>query len=333
MPDRSITPDLSVVVPLYRPDPRHLRELLASISTAQDLLGSRLEVILSITDSDTSVPPLPASIRLECDRSIGAGLSRNWNFGVTTSLGRLVLLIGQDDVLVSPVDVAAAVNFMLANPDIVALGSGRRAIDDTGQPLRDQDRPGASRKWRGFPISSGAVTMDYDHLLYAMARFGNCFGEPGAVIFRRHTREGGLDFDERLVHAADIDFWLRLCQRGRVALWPGLCWYGRRLHAGSATQANLRSGAAAIERIQVLDRAARSAIPGVSREVRLLNWSYALASLLRALLQRNGAHAMKLVSAVYPAPRRPLGGLFRWVQAQRRGGWCWNESVRWPGPG
>lgn len=252
---------LSIVVPLFRYRDPHLQDLVRSIKNLGDRVAS--EVIFSITDSDTTSPDpklLPSNSKVVIDRTLGAGIGINWNFGVSCASAPLVLVIGQDDFLVSGDDLVAAVGILDSNPGVAAVGSARQVHRETAN---DPCHPDYRRRVWGRRRCS-RLELSVSDANRNLLLFGNIMGEPGAVVIRRASllKIGG--FSEKLRHVLDIDCWLRLCEVGLFVYASDLAWLGRRLHSESATQSNMDSGTAFFERMalfaglgkgQMVDRA------------------------------------------------------------------------------
>src|SRR5205807_1031306 len=78
-------------------------------------------------------------------------------------------------------------------------------------------------------------------------------GEPACVLFRREAFERVGGYDPFLEHATDLDFALRLLDTGAI-VYLNEALVARRLHTESATNQNIRSGAAARDRHRLYHR-------------------------------------------------------------------------------
>lgn len=243
---------LSIVVPIFRPNVEFLGKLFNSLDGLDSLVD--LELILSISDSETAVPDdLPSGCRIVVDRSLGAGIGTNWNLGLRNATRDYLLMLGQDDIILDHCALFDGLQRLNQDRGAIALGSGRRVLV---KEIVNQQRDSRQRYWSRR--KNRCVAMRRDEMERNFLCYGNVFGEPSAVLLRRNTLVEVGRFSEKLEHVLDVECWLRIVQRGDFLYMPELVWLGRRLHPESATSRNLRSGVAAREEMELISAFARS---------------------------------------------------------------------------
>jgi glycosyltransferase involved in cell wall biosynthesis len=226
-----------------------LRETLASIA-AQTYPNH--EILVWDDDSDDGTVEelrrwIPACIpgAIFSGRSFRVG--KNLAFLVEHAKTQLCARIDGDDVA-EPTRLEKQVAYMVAHPEVVALGSQVRLIDDAGNPF-----PGA---W-DCPLEDAEVRW--------RTRWQSGLAHP-AVMFRREAilRAGNY----RDVLSEDCELWIRLCPFGEICNLPDVLLSYRR-HGSSMSagytdyfEGQLRSANNAIEHL----------FPGFDAEQALALW-------------------------------------------------------------
>ena len=171
----------------------------------------------------------------------------NWNAAVRASSGTHVVLAGQDDVLGPSFLQRAKAQ---CGDDVAAVACANTYIDDQGTQVRPRLR--VNHRLRLY-ASQGAYKIPAELLVELGLRNGNIIGEPACVLFRREAFERVGGYDPFLEHATDLDFALRLLDTGAI-VYLNEALVARRLHTESATNQNIRSGAAARDRHRLYHR-------------------------------------------------------------------------------
>ena len=119
------------------------------------------------------------------------GLTRSLNRGLDLAAGLYVARMDADDVA-APRRLARQVEFLDRHPHVGIVGSARRLIDESGEPIAHA------------PAAVDDVAVRWKCLL------GNPFGHP-TVMFRLHLLNAHkMRYDERYRTAQDYDLWSRL---------------------------------------------------------------------------------------------------------------------------
>lgn len=196
------TPRVSVLMPLFAPNERHLREAIESVF-AQTL--GEWELVL--------VEDPPASIARAVAESYGdsrirhhlrearSSLADALNEGLAICRAPLVARFDGDDICERE-RLEAQAAFLDAHPDIVAVGSSLAVIDDDGRIIGHRRLPNASAD-----------------VARALRRF-NCVAHP-AVTFRREAIVAAGGYPSGWT-PEDYDLWCRLVAKGeRIENLPG----------------------------------------------------------------------------------------------------------------
>jgi len=143
------------------------------------------------------------------------GLTRSLNKALSIAKGRFIARQDADDVSM-PERLEKQYQYMLSNPEVAFLGTGRLTLSSTGAPLSTKllpQRPG------------------YGELLK-----NNCFVH-GSVMIRREVLDQVGHYNETFKYTQDYELWLRIFQRFKGQnLQEAL--YGVRRHFKRATVSN-----------------------------------------------------------------------------------------------
>lgn len=190
-------PDVSVLMPVYRPDPRFFPPAVASVL---DQTFESFELL--IVERPCSGPGVldllpetrdPRVRRLEDPETESPGLTHQLNLGLAAARASLIARFDADD-LCAPRRLERQWNRMREQPEITVLGTGLELIDDAGGVVGR----------RGYP-------PEHDDVLAAFPYF-NPLAHP-SVVFRRGPvlAVGGY---QRQGPAQDYDLWSRLAGEG-----------------------------------------------------------------------------------------------------------------------
>lgn len=245
---------LSIAVPIYKPELRHLWQLLESVYRSPCI--PEVEIVLHfdyyagcsrdvrevrhLVDGNPNVKIIQTSCRL--------GMAENWNAAVRATSGEFVILPGQDDLflehglcLLREVVVRRGLD-LLGSHEVYGFGDG---------PAVKYYRKGLHR----FELF--APKAEFDLSVESIARTAVChseaIGDPCAMIFRRTYFDFLGGFNSSWEHSVDIEFALRAAASGGrvgyVAEYTSL----RRLHQSNATDSQRITGAIHRDRLRLLE--------------------------------------------------------------------------------
>jgi glycosyltransferase involved in cell wall biosynthesis len=215
------TPIVSVVVPVYQPDPVFFRQSITSV-----LAQSHRDLELIIVE-DPSASSGRALLQGIDDRRLThivnperTSLPRQHNRGLAEARGRFICRFDSDDVC-EPGRVERELAFLQAHPDIDVVGSALTVIDE-----------------RGAVIGTRRYPTDHAAILAAMHRFNPIANS--SVMFRREVYEKFGGWRDAPLPAQDYEWYSRLAAGGaRFAnLAEPLVRY--RLHGQSIKSSKLR---------------------------------------------------------------------------------------------
>lgn len=264
---------VSLCVPLWEPQPHHLRSLLGSIRRQS---YPALEVVI-VDDGETgdlealvADMGLPAVTVFRNERRLG--MVANWNEAARRATGDLAMVLGQDDALGDGMIDRYAREFTRA-ADVVACSAGEAWIGDDDGELRVPRRP--NRRERIFRKCDWYV-LDQGDLVRLCLRNGQVYGEPSAVMFRRSAFEAVGGYRAEFGHVADLDLDLRLAGEGPVVYLPQPL-VRRRIHPHMTTVAQQASGETADARERLhrawIDHPALSSRDRDRARVALASWA------------------------------------------------------------
>jgi glycosyltransferase involved in cell wall biosynthesis len=196
-------PLISVVMSVYNGGsqlPAAMESILRQ--TVQDLEfivindGSRDDTLECLRHYARTDPRLRVISRNNC------GLTASLNEGLRLARGEFVARMDADD-RASPERLARQTEAMQQDPELVAIGSWARCIEESGHPVFTWRTPERHEE------------IDARHVS----------GEPGALIhptavIRRTALIRAQGYDESFETAQDLDLWLRLAESGRLANLP-----------------------------------------------------------------------------------------------------------------
>lgn len=220
---REVDDGVSVIMPIWRADPRALEAALASVLAQTH---ERFELLVLEDASDRPAEPILA--RFDDPRIVHdvartkTSMAAARNRGLARAQHELVAICDGDDVC-HPERLARQVEFLCAHPDVSVVGTALRVIDEDGAP----------RGGRRYPAL-------HDAIVAAMPRI-NPIAHPSVMFRRSAVLDAGAydESDERICE--DYELWSRLASRGvRFAnLSEPLLDY--RLHAGASKRTRLRA--------------------------------------------------------------------------------------------
>ena len=189
------TPIVSVIVPVYQPDPQFFRQAITSVlaQTHRDLelivvedpSASSGRAILDGIDD----PRLHYIVNPE-----RTSLPRQHNRGLAETRGRFICRFDADDVC-EPERVARELSFLQAHPDIDVVGSALTVIDE-----------------RGIAIGTRAYPTNHAAIVAAMQRFNPIANS--SVMFRREVYDKFGGWRDATLPAQDYEWYSRLATGG-----------------------------------------------------------------------------------------------------------------------
>lgn len=245
-------PKISVLIPLYKPNPVFLQETLECLvnQTEQDF-----ECIIceEPTDEDalSILRPFLEDSRFSHHRNEKClGIGGNWNQCLSYVTCDTVAYLFQDD-LWEPNYLEEGLKILEQNPSVgfVSMGhsykyeggTGNEHLYDKLQKFREQNVQAG--------VHSGTEFLKWwiEHELHP-----NIIGEPPFILFRKSLMEEVGPFNEHMPQFLDVEYSLRCLQKSDWYNCPGN--YGQfRVHIGAASADNERSGAGIYDRLQCFE--------------------------------------------------------------------------------
>jgi glycosyltransferase involved in cell wall biosynthesis len=195
-------PTVSILIPIYNAE-RFVRETLDTVITQTFPDFECLTIDDGSTDGSLAILQDYAA-RDERFRVItrpNKGLVATLNEGIELARGEFLARLDADD-LCDPRRLELQVDRMRRDPDLVALGSGAWAIDESGRLLGDYSRP----------------AMTHEQIESAHLQGHSAIHHPAAMLRTSAVRQVGGYRD--FVPCEDFDLWLRLGEIGRLANLP-----------------------------------------------------------------------------------------------------------------
>lgn len=243
-------PAVSVCIPTRNGAP-WIAETIASV-TSQD---ADLEIVISDDASSDGTIDIAASsddarVRVE-PSTARLGMAGNWNRAIELSRGAYMKVLMQDDALL-PGALAVQQSLLDRHPE-VGFAFGPRVLEGDGSPVAEDwmTRYGAPHE----ALQIGGEVLSGRQVVSALTRRrlrANAIGEPSVVLMRRSVLDRVGLFDVGLHQLTDLDLWIRMAAVSDVAFDPRPV-ARFRVHAGSATARNRRTGAAWLDRLRIVD--------------------------------------------------------------------------------
>ncbi len=291
---------VGVAIPLYRPDPTHLAELLEQL-VESSLIGS-----LVFTDDDPKYSvdagiealidtcPVPA-VYLANDEPLG--MVGNWNAAVSHCRARFVVLHCQDD-RVMPEAFDELIEAMICEELDVAVGAYRSFAPYGWLPTRLRFGDGSAERH----------TEDFRTVVHQSLLHGNVYGYPSSTVFRKRVWEEVGGYRERYEHMADLDFLIRATAHAGELLVEPRPVSARRVHRTNLTQSHVASGATTRDRQRLWDDfAGQLTTPRARRRAQAMMSAHATYDACRHLRARRGSLAGGAARAAVSSGLRGFG--------------------------
>ncbi len=208
----SDTPLVSVIIPTFN-NGRYILAALESV-WAQQFPDVETIVVDDGSTDDTAHVLGPHTSRLRYVRQDNAGSAVARNHGLRLARGSYVVFLDADDFLL-PGKLAAQVPWLDAHPELGAIHSGWRVVDDDGRTITEIE------PWHTAPRLDLEAWVVWKPV------------KLGAMVFRRQWLERVGGFDRHFRQSQDVDLMLQLALAGCRMEWlrrPTLCY---RRHAES----------------------------------------------------------------------------------------------------
>ncbi len=199
-------PKVTVALPTYNHE-KFIAECLHSVlnQTFQDF-----EIIITddgSTDKTVDVVKTYSDprIRLFCfDKNQGACIA--FNNSISNAEGDYVALLHSDDLFM-PEKLEKQVSFLERNPEVGAVFSHARIIDEKGNDFNDQQHI----YYHVFRQKNRSRFEWLNFFFY----HSNVLCHPSVMVRREYYEKMGL-YDVRFAQMADFDFWIRLCMNHEI---------------------------------------------------------------------------------------------------------------------
>lgn len=195
------TPLVSVVMPA-----RNAAETIAA--SLQSLLGQTygaVEILVIDDESADATGEIVASFR---DRRVRLlrnemrlGIAASLNRGIAEATGDFIARMDSDDIAL-PRRLQRQMSFLQRHPDLLAVGTAMRRIDERGAPGRLVTLPTSNAELRWTAL------------------WGAPLHHPTVLLPRRVFDELGLSYRTPFEGAEDYDLWVELMRHGPIANLP-----------------------------------------------------------------------------------------------------------------
>ncbi|UCF37400.1 MAG: glycosyltransferase, partial [Acidobacteriota bacterium] len=194
-------PKVSVIIPVYNGE-KYISQAIESV-----LSQSFQDFEIVITDDGSTDGTVAAIKQFEDPRIRLLHLPENRGVAVATTscvtaaAGELIAIIDADNVFL-PQKLERQIDFLSRHPEIGAVFTQARLIDDEGELVEGDDHPYSNL----FDEPNRSRHEWLRHFFFK----GNCLCHPSAVI-RKECYERVGYYDPRLSQLLDLDLWIRLC--------------------------------------------------------------------------------------------------------------------------
>jgi glycosyltransferase involved in cell wall biosynthesis len=195
-----MTPQVSVVIKSYN----HAAYVGETIQSILDQSFQNFEIV--VTD-DGSTDGTPDVIRRFADPRIhlrvldkNYGISIAMNETIARARGEFIAILNSDDFAL-PGRLERQVGFLTANPDIAAVFTLPKTVDDAGQP---------AASYFDFTLPFSLADLSQASVLRQFFFHCNFLCGPTAMVRRSVYAQVG-QYDPRFTNLQDFDIWVRLC--------------------------------------------------------------------------------------------------------------------------
>lgn len=209
---------VSIIIPTYN-QAKYIAQTIDS-TLAQTYPNVEVIVVNDGSTDDTAAILVGYGDRIKCISQANRGLAGARNAGFSVAQGEYLLFLDSDDIIPTE-KVARHLEQFDKQPEVGVVYSGWQYIDQTGNPLPGDMRPGKQGR------------------LLKELLLSNFYCIPGAAILKRQLIDQVGLFDETLKAEEDIDMWTRIAHAGYKFGYIDELLLQYRIHANSlSTQAD-----------------------------------------------------------------------------------------------
>ncbi len=284
---------VSILLPTYEPDPRFLREAVASV-LAQTYPHWTLLIHddASATDIGDIIAPSLRDPRIRYERNaFRLGIGGNWNACLAQASGNFIAYLFQDDVW-DPEYLARAVTVLEREPDVgIVTCFHAYRTDGSAEAEAFRQAAGFDAIQEARRSVMGTGTQEGTSFLKMWIGRGlrpNLVGEPSFVVLRKSVVDRIGRFREDLPQGLDMEYWLRILLVANLHVLTREAGFFR-VHPSGASMRNDEAGAGLADRLRCIDLLTRhpDAPTDVKRAARQA-FSSQLAIMFRKAWKRRG---------------------------------------------
>jgi glycosyltransferase involved in cell wall biosynthesis len=250
----TMSPQVTVLVPTYEPDPAHLRAALDSLfrQHCQDW-NVVIHDDASTSDVEAIIAPYRASDRCTYIKSEKRlGIAGNWNACLKQAKNPFAQYLFQDDVW-QDTYLERALKAMTSEVGLVVTAH-KYQIEGTMRFDKELNAWYRHVEKERSELPTGRQNGKM-FLLAWLKRclHPNLIGEPSFVLVRRELFEGAGKFNSSFPQGLDLEMWTRLLPLTDLAFMKEDGGFFR-VHTKGASARNKEEGAGLLDRLSVLDR-------------------------------------------------------------------------------
>jgi glycosyltransferase involved in cell wall biosynthesis len=202
-------PRVSVVMPCYNHEPF----VIDAINSVLDQTMSDFELI--VVDDGSADESMRAVASLADDRmrvyrlAQNQGAAASLNFAVQQTRGEFVAVINSDDMW-EPRKLERQLEVMAERPELGAVFTGARFVDEAGNPLPPDRLP----RWNSVFRQPNRTQAQWLRFFFEN---GNALCHPSVLIRRAFYEEHGL-YDNRMRQLPDFERWITLVKHYPIAV-------------------------------------------------------------------------------------------------------------------
>jgi O-antigen biosynthesis protein len=203
-------PLVSVLIPSYN----HENFIAEAIHSVLNQTYQNFEII--ITDDCSNDKSLNEIKKIKDDRitliefTENRGAAESVRSCFENAKGEYITILDSDNVFTND-KIEKQLKFLIENPNIGAVFSYAKLIDEDGEDFRDINHP----------YTKIFIKQNRDKFAWLNQFFygGNCLCHSSILIRKKCYDEVGL-YDSRLVQLPDFDLWIRLCMKYEIYILP-----------------------------------------------------------------------------------------------------------------
>ncbi len=245
-------PIVSILMPTYEPNPRFLREAIASVLAQTE---TRWTLLINDDASSMDVRSMMQEFLSDsritfCRNPSRLGIAGNWNICLQEATAPLIQFLFQDDVW-NPEYLKTSIHVLESDASVGFVSAAHAYQSD--QPLPSSYS--FVERERALLSSGKQEGTLFLKKWLQKGLYPNTIGEPSFVIFRKSLIDQTGYFDASLKQCLDLDMWVRMLKRSNVYI-KQTSLGSFRVHPQSASVKNGSS----TERLKVLSKVMRHSI-------------------------------------------------------------------------